>query len=172
MAATVSRVPATSRPMACPGQRSSSMSMETRWAGESRDMLISSMMTWRSFSISAGSKLALRRISVITSRALFKVRPRDLAPVDGQLLVGAGVEDAADALDGRADRRRRRARFRPLETDVLDEVRDAGLGVGLVARTGADEVADGDRARVRHGLGDHPQAVIQGSFLVQWSTLS
>ena len=43
-----------------------------------------------------------------------------------------------------------------LEEQVLDEVRDPGPGVRLVARAGADPVADRDRPHVVELLRDHP----------------
>ena len=95
------------------------------------------------------------------------MRPRDLGVVDGVLAVGSRVEDAADAIDGLGDLLRRRALRRALEAQVLDEVRDAGLALGLVARAGADVDAHRDRARVRHRRGDHAQAVIEGALRVE-----
>ena len=46
-----------------------------------------------------------------------------------------------------------------LEQQVLDEVRDAGLGRPLVARADADEDADRDRAHRLDRLGDDAEAV-------------
>src|SRR6266487_4330380 len=44
---------------------------------------------------------------------------------------------------------------------MLDEVRDAGLRIGLVARAGADPEAERDRAHARDTLGDHSFARVQ-----------
>ena len=53
-----------------------------------------------------------------------------------------------------------------LEEQVLDEVRDAGLGRPLVARADADEHADRDRAHRVDLLGDDAQAVGKCRLLV------
>ena len=52
----------------------------------------------------------------------------------------------------------RRSRRRALEEHVLDEVRDAAFGVGLVARPARQPDADRHRTHVRHRLGDQPQS--------------
>ena len=46
-----------------------------------------------------------------------------------------------------------------LEQHVLDEMRDAVLLRRFAARAGADPDADRDGAHVRHGFGDHADAV-------------
>ena len=96
----------------------------------------------------------------------------DLGPVDGQLFVGAGVHHAADAFDLFGDLARRRAPLGALEQHVLEEVRDAGDLVALVARTRADEDADADRARVRQRAADDAQAVGQNGLLEHLSRWS
>jgi hypothetical protein len=58
---------------------------------------------------------------------------RDPGPVDGELLVGRGVHDTADALDRLGDLLRGRTPSRALEEQVLDEVRDASDPVLLEA---------------------------------------
>ena len=65
-------------------------------------------------------------------------------------LPAQAVEDLGDLLRG--------VRARPLEEQVLDEVRDAGARVGLVARAGADPEAERHGADGRNVLGDHPFA--------------
>ena len=60
------------------------------------------------------------------------------------------VEDLRDLLRG--------VRARPLEEQVLDEVRDPGARVGLVARPGPDPEAERHGADARNVLGDHPLA--------------
>ena len=60
--------------------------------------------------------------------ALFEKRLGDLAPVDGQLLLGSRVENAADPFDGTADVAGGGPRLRALEDKVLDRV----WGIGLV----------------------------------------
>jgi hypothetical protein len=58
---------------------------------------------------------------------------------------------------------------RPLENQVLDEVRDAGPLIGLVARARLHPDADGDRADVGHLLRDDPDAVGQQALPVLFS---
>ena len=67
------------------------------------------------------------------------------------------VELAADRVDLLRDLLRR-PRRRALEEHVLDEMRDAAFGVGLVARPAGQPHADGDRTHVRHRLGHQPQS--------------
>ncbi len=75
---------------------------------------------------------------------------RRLARRRGVQLPAEAVEDLRDLLRG--------VRARALEEQVLDEVRDAGAGVGLVARAGPDPEAERHRADAGHLLGDHPLA--------------
>src|SRR6185295_9942082 len=53
-------------------------------------------------------------------------------------------------------------RLRPLEQEVLDEMRDAVLVEALVPRAALHPDADRDRAQGAHRLGDHHQAVLEG----------
>ena len=78
------------------------------------------------------------------------VDERRLARRGGVQLPAEPVEDLRDLLRG--------VGARPLEEQVLDEVRDAGAGVGLVARAGADPEAERHGADARDVLGDHPLA--------------
>jgi hypothetical protein len=48
-----------------------------------------------------------------------------------------------------------------LEQHVLDEVRDAGVSLGLVAGSAREPDPDADRPHVRHALGDEPHTVSQ-----------
>ena len=50
---------------------------------------------------------------------------------------------------------------RPLEQQVLDEVRDPGLRVRLVTSAGADPETKRDRADAGHALGDQPLAGVE-----------
>ena len=50
---------------------------------------------------------------------------------------------------------------RPLEQQVLEEVRDPRLRVGLVARPVPTQNADARRAHAEHALGDEPDAAIE-----------
>ena len=96
-----------------------------------------------------------------------EVVARDLGVVERGLAVGAGVEDAADGLDGAGDHLRLGALLRALEEHVLQEVGGPGDVVVLVPGPRADEDAGGDGADVRHGAGEHPEAVRQDSAFVQ-----
>ena len=69
---------------------------------------------------------------------------RDADPVDGRFAIGRRVERATNALDGLADGTGRGIGRRPLERQVLHEMRDPGLGGGLEARSGQDVRGDGD----------------------------
>ena len=80
---------------------------------------------------------------------------------DGRLARGGRVELAAHRVEELGDLDGVVA-FRPLEEQVLDEVRDAGLGDGLVARAGADPEADRGRANAFDPLGDHTLARREG----------
>ena len=75
------------------------------------------------------------------------------------LLAGEGVELAADRVDLAGDVARRRPPLGPLEEHVLGEVRDPVRLRRLVARAGREHDEAGDRLRVRHRRGQHPQAV-------------
>ena len=94
-------------------------------------------------------------------------RKRDLEVVGGDtgveervLARGRRVQLRAEAVEDLGDLECAVAR-RALEEEVLDEVRDAGLRIALVARPGVDPVADRDRARLLESLGDHPLARVQ-----------
>ncbi len=78
---------------------------------------------------------------------------RGLARRGGVELAAHLVEDLCDLL--------RRVRARALEQQVLDEVRDACLRVGLVTGARADPEADGHGADVVEALGDQPLARVQ-----------
>ena len=81
------------------------------------------------------------------------VDDRGLARRRGVQLAAHLVEDLGDLL--------RRVRARALEEQVLDEVRDAGLRVGLVARARADPEPERDGAHVVEALGDQALARVQ-----------
>ena len=53
------------------------------------------------------------------------------------------------------------SRVRPLEQHVFDEVRDAAAFVAFMSGTPHQPDADGDRAYVRHGLGNEPQTIVE-----------
>ena len=78
----------------------------------------------------------------------------------GMLLVGEGVQVAADALHRLRDLRRGAA-ARALEEQVLDEVGDAVEGCGLVASARAHPDAERDAGHVRERGGEDGQAVGQ-----------
>ena len=80
--------------------------------------------------------------------------------VDGGLLGRAGVGLPAHAVEGGRDVHRG-ARGRALEEQVLEEVRGAVALGRLVTGPDGHPVADGHRALVRHGLGEHADAAGQ-----------
>jgi hypothetical protein len=96
-----------------------------------------------------------------------EVVPRDHArPEDGDLLVRGRVHRAADALDGLADVLRERSLRGPLEHDVLEEVRGAGVGLVLDPRADADVDRERHGARLRHLRHEDAEAVREGDALV------
>ena len=72
---------------------------------------------------------------------------------DGVLARRRGVELGAHRVERLGDLLRVEAP-RALEQEVLDEVRDAGAVVALVARADVDPEAERDRAHARDALGD------------------
>ena len=74
----------------------------------------------------------------------------------GGLRVVLGPDAVEVAVDGQGV-----AAGRPLEGHVLEEVRDAGQLVGLVAAPRLDEEAGGDRVRLVVQLGDDLEPVVQ-----------
>ena len=85
----------------------------------------------------------------------------DLAPEDGDLAVGAGVHDAADALDGLADVAGRGPLLAALEGEVFDEVGHTGEFGRLVPGTGANEDGDGNGLGMGHHRRDDAQLVAE-----------
>ena len=83
------------------------------------------------------------------------------ARVDDRVLAGRGrVQLAAERVEDLGDLLRA-VRARSLEEQVLDEVRDAGLRVALVARAGADPEPERDGAHLREALRDDPFARVE-----------
>jgi hypothetical protein len=89
-----------------------------------------------------------------------QVLGEDLGVVAGALLTGEGVEVTADAFELLGDLHRGTA-FGAFEEEMLEVVRDPGLLARLVARAVLYPNADTDRLDVRHGLGDHADAVVE-----------
>ena len=85
---------------------------------------------------------------------LLGVRLGHLAPVGGELVLGAGVDLPADGLHGAADVLGIGPAVCALEDEVLDEVGEPGAVVVFVSGADADEYAGGDRPGVRHRAGD------------------
>ena len=85
-----------------------------------------------------------------------QLRRGDTRPEDGGLAIGRGVEHPADALDGLADITRGRISPATLEHHVLDEVADAALRLGLVARADCDHEGDRHRGAARQRDGREP----------------
>ena len=83
------------------------------------------------------------------------------ARVDDRVLAGGGrVQLAAERVEDLGDLLRA-VRARALEEQVLDEVRDAGLRVALVARAGADPEPERDGAHLREALRDDAFARVE-----------
>ena len=78
----------------------------------------------------------------------------------GALLVGAGVELGAHAVEELVDLGRRVA-VGAAEQQVLEEVREAGLPHRLTARAGGHEEAQGRGPHGGHGLRDDPQPGVE-----------
>ena len=74
----------------------------------------------------------------------------------GALLVGAGVELGAHAVEELVDLGGRVA-IGAAEQQVLEEVREPGLGRGFTARAGGHEEPQGRGPHGGHGLRDDPQ---------------
>ena len=85
--------------------------------------------------------------------------------VRGHLLAGERVELAADRVDLGRDVPGRRSPFRPLEEEVLGEVRDAALLAPLVARAGGEHDEARDGLRMGHRRGEDARAVGEGRAL-------
>ena len=79
---------------------------------------------------------------------------------DGVLARGRRVQLAAELVEDLGDLEGAVV-ARALEQQVLDEMREAGLGVGLVPRSRADPVPDGSRAHVVEPLGDDALARVE-----------
>ncbi len=79
---------------------------------------------------------------------------------DGVLARGRRVQLAAEPVEDLGDVLRG-VGTRPLEEQVLDEVRDPGLGRGLVAGPGSDPETEGNRPDARDALGDDPLARVE-----------
>ncbi len=90
-----------------------------------------------------------------------EMRLGDLAPVHGQFLVRAGVQDTPYPFHDGTDIGGGRALFRTFEQHVLDEVGDTGVLIILVAGACPDKKAYGYRAGMGHNGGKQAQAVIQ-----------
>ena len=83
------------------------------------------------------------------------------ARVDHRVLPrGCGVQLAAEAVEDLGDLLCR-VGVGALEEEMLDEMRGAGLRVGLVPRAGADPEAEGDRADIRDPFRDDSLARVE-----------
>ena len=89
-----------------------------------------------------------------------QVPVRDAGVDDRVLARGGCVQLAAHLVEDLRDLLRV-VRPRALEEQVLDEVRNARLRLGLVARAGADPEAERHRADARHALGDQALAGVE-----------
>ena len=83
--------------------------------------------------------------------------------VSGALGAGRGIEIAAHRLDLLGDLARR-APPRALERHMFEEMRNAVLVVMLVAAAGSDPNAERRRLEMRHRVGHHIDAGLQGRY--------
>ena len=166
MRCTDDAVPRVSRPSGWPGKRAACHRSAARSAGSSACIRISSRITVRSASMSSGRRAGVPHDVAQDVEAERQVLGQQ-ADVEGRVLLGGeGVAVAAHLVELLGDGRGG-APLGALEQQVLEEVRRPGQLVGLVTRAGTDPVADGDRADIRHGLGDQADAARQNRCLDQ-----
>jgi hypothetical protein len=84
---------------------------------------------------------------------------RDARGVDRQFAIGGRVHAAAAALDRLRQPARLRVATRALEDEVLEEVREPGMGLVFATRSDAHEEAHRHGPGGRHRLGHHPEAI-------------
>ena len=118
---------------------------------------ISCRITPRSRSSSSGSKVECGQDVGDDVEGERGVLLQHLRVVGGLLARGVGVDVAADRLDLLGDLRGGAA-FGALEGHVLEEMRDAVLGLRLVARAGGDVGAERDGLDPLHPFGDDGKA--------------
>ena len=126
----------------------------------SSTILISSRTTFFSRSMSSALNAGLQDDVGEDVERERQVLVEHLDVVAGVFLGGEGVELAADRVDRLRDVLGRAGRG-ALEEHVLDEMRDAALLGGLVARAARQPDADADRTDVRHPLGEEAKAVVE-----------
>jgi len=80
----------------------------------------------------------------------------------GALLVGGGVDAAADSLEGGFDVEGGGKFRRPAKEHVLKEVGESGLARRIVAPADLDVEGQFGAVQVRHADGHNPQAVGEG----------
>ena len=90
----------------------------------------------------------------------FEILVKHMRVVAGVFLGGERVQFAADGVNRLRDLDRTAGRG-GLEEQVLQEVRGAGNGRALIARTDVDPDADRRRTHRRHELGDDPETARQ-----------
>ena len=76
----------------------------------------------------------------------------------GLLSARVCVQESADGFDLHRDVARGTC-LRSFERHVFEHVRDAHLGLGLVARAAIDPYAQRHAFELRHGIGDNGQAI-------------
>ena len=154
---TVAGVPRIGRPSGCFGQNCCAKTSWTRSSGASSTILISSRITPCSRTMSAGRNAGPQHHVAQQIGRERQMLVEHLDVVAGVFLGRERVELPANRVDLLGDLLRGPIR-RALEEHVLDEMRDAALGVALVPRPAHQPHADRHRPHVRHRLGHEPQA--------------
>ena len=150
--------PMIGRPSGWPPKTASPSTSKTVSCGSSSYIAISSSTTSRSGSMSRNA--GRQTMSAMTSKARGEVLVEHPRVDRGGLLVGAGVELGAHAVEQLVDLRRGEA-VGAAEQQVLEEVREPGLVGGLAARAGGDEEAQGRGPDGAHVLRRDPQPRVE-----------
>ena len=127
--------------------------------GSSSYMAISSSTTWRSGSTSRNA--GRHTMSAITSNAHRQVLVEHPRVDGGALLVGAGVELGAHAVEQLVDLRRARSASVPRNSMCSRKCERPASASRLAARAGAHEEAQGRGPDGGHDLRDDPQPRVQ-----------
>ena len=93
-----------------------------------------------------------------------------LGPVDRQFFVCARIEDAPNPLNGLGDLLGSGASLCPLEGQVFNKVKGAGLLFLLIAAASTNEDGHTDGIAIGNGAGDYAQPIFQTSLFKQTAT--